>query len=193
MASAGDIPIPIPLIDMQDFPGQFRRLREACEEWGCFRVINHGIPLSLLSEMKSVVGSLLELPQEIKRRNTDVIAGSGYVAPSDINPLYEALGLYDMASHQAVHAFCSQLDASPFQRSSFFLPLPGHVIYFSFFFSCWYLVELEAAPFWFLDFFLILFYNIFDRSLLVKLNCLAHEISLEIKMERLSTKQGQLG
>lgn len=113
--AAGDIPS----IDMQDFPRQSRRLREACEEWGCFRVVNHSIPPSLLSEMKSVVGSLLDLPLEVKRRNTDVIAGSGYMAPSKVNPLYEALGLYDMASHQAVDAFCSQLDASPHQRSLF--------------------------------------------------------------------------
>ncbi|KAL6346041.1 hypothetical protein AAG906_025321 [Vitis piasezkii] len=112
--AAGDIPS----IDMQDFPRQSRRLREACEEWGCFRVVNHSIPPSLLSEMKSVVGSLLDLPLEVKRRNTDVIAGSGYMAPSKVNPLYEALGLYDMASHQAVDAFCSQLDASPHQRET---------------------------------------------------------------------------
>ncbi|RVW78886.1 2-oxoglutarate-dependent dioxygenase DAO [Vitis vinifera] len=88
--AAGDIPS----IDMQDFPRQFRRLREACEEWGCFRVVNHSIPPSLLSEM------------------------NGYMAPSKVNPLYEALGLYDMASHQAVDAFCSQLDASPHQRET---------------------------------------------------------------------------
>ncbi|KAJ9704182.1 hypothetical protein PVL29_005458 [Vitis rotundifolia] len=112
--AAGDIPS----IDMQDFPEQSRRLREACEEWGCFRVVNHSIPLSLLSEMKAVVGSLLDLPLEVKRRNTDVIAGSGYMAPSKVNPLYESLGLYDMASQQAVDAFCSQLDASPHQRET---------------------------------------------------------------------------
>ncbi|CBI37481.3 unnamed protein product, partial [Vitis vinifera] len=40
------------------------------------------------------------------------------MAPSKVNPLYEALGLYDMASHQAVDAFCSQLDASPHQRET---------------------------------------------------------------------------
>ena len=67
--------------------------------------------------MKKVVRCLLDLPLEIKQRNTDVIAGSGFMAPSQVNPLYEALGLYDMASSQAVHNFSSQLDASPHQRS----------------------------------------------------------------------------
>ncbi|KAK2657715.1 hypothetical protein Ddye_010767 [Dipteronia dyeriana] len=99
----------IPTIDVENFPKEYRKLREASEEWGCFRIVNHKIPLTVMSEMK-------DLPLEIKRRNTDVIAGSGFMEPSQANPLYEALGLYDMASSQAVHTFSSQLDASPHQR-----------------------------------------------------------------------------
>ncbi|KAF4380832.1 hypothetical protein F8388_017186 [Cannabis sativa] len=60
----------------------YQKLREACEEWGCFRVINHGIPKSLMSDMKTFVRFLLDLPTEIKARNADIITGSGYVAPS---------------------------------------------------------------------------------------------------------------
>lgn len=106
----------IPVIDLEDYRGQSEKLIKACEEWGCFRIINHKIPLKLMLEMKSVVRSLLDLPIEIKRRNTDVIAGSGYMAPSQVNPLYEALGLYDMASPKVVDDFCTQLDASLHQR-----------------------------------------------------------------------------
>ncbi|XP_028799962.1 2-oxoglutarate-dependent dioxygenase DAO-like [Neltuma alba] len=111
----------VPVIDLQesaDNPQELKmkRLREACEDWGCFRVTNHGIDSNLMSEMKKVVRSLLDLPVEIKMRNTEqVIAGSGYMAPSAVNPLYEALGLYDMASSHAVLSFCSRLDASPHQ------------------------------------------------------------------------------
>ena len=112
----------IPTIDLSDFPREYEKLRKACEEWGCFRLLNHNIPLELMQEMKKVVRSLLDLPMEIKKRNQDVISGSGYVAPSPKNPLYEALGLYDMASSQAVHNFCSQLDATPSQRCPFFFP-----------------------------------------------------------------------
>ncbi|CAA2980325.1 2-oxoglutarate-dependent dioxygenase DAO-like [Olea europaea subsp. europaea] len=110
----------LPMIDMQDFPGQLAKLIEACEEWGCFRIVNfqNFVPQSLMQDMKGVIRSLLDLPIEIKRRNVDVIAGSGYMAPSKINPLYEALGLYDMASAQDVDAFCTQLDAAPHQRQT---------------------------------------------------------------------------
>lgn len=107
----------MPAIDLGgEFPKQLKRLREASEEWGCFRVVNHKVSSTLMAEMKQVVRELLDLPFENKRRNTDVIAGSGYMAPTQKNPLYEALGLYDVASSQAVADFCSQLDASPHQR-----------------------------------------------------------------------------
>ncbi|XP_062105250.1 2-oxoglutarate-dependent dioxygenase DAO-like [Humulus lupulus] len=112
----------VPVIDMREFGDlsdsekAYEKLREACEEWGCFRIINHGISPALMSEMKTVVRSLLDLPAEIKQRNTDVIAGSGYMAPSPVNPLYEALGLYDLGSPEALRSFFDQLDASPYQR-----------------------------------------------------------------------------
>ncbi|KAM7279697.1 hypothetical protein ACFE04_006831 [Oxalis oulophora] len=106
----------ISVIDLQDFPRQYENLRQAAEEWGCFRILNHKIPTSLLSEMKTVVRSFLDLPSEIKVRNTDAIAGSGYMKPSQKNPFYEALGLY-MGNSKAVETFCDQLDASPHQRN----------------------------------------------------------------------------
>ncbi|XP_021908378.1 2-oxoglutarate-dependent dioxygenase DAO-like [Carica papaya] len=39
----------IPTIDIEDFPAQMGKLREACEKWGCFRLVNHKIPLTLMS------------------------------------------------------------------------------------------------------------------------------------------------
>ena len=114
----------IPVIDVEKInsdEGECKKLREACERWGCFRIINHSIPATLMADMKKVIEALLDLPMEIKKRNTEVIAGSGYMAPSKVNPFYEALGLYDLGSSQAMHNFCSQLDASHHQR---FVSLP---------------------------------------------------------------------
>ncbi|KAG8378669.1 hypothetical protein BUALT_Bualt07G0009300 [Buddleja alternifolia] len=109
----------IPVIDLQDFPGNTKKLMDASEEWGCFRIVNYEsiLPESLMHEMKAVVISLLELPYEIKKRNVDVIDGSGYRFPDRINPILEGFGLYDAASSEAVDAFCAQLDATPQQRS----------------------------------------------------------------------------
>ncbi|PON70908.1 Oxoglutarate/iron-dependent dioxygenase [Trema orientale] len=111
----------VPVIDLREFGESdsekgYQKLKEACEEWGCFRIINHDIPVDLMAEMKKVVRSLLDLPAETKERNVDVIAGSGYMAPSPVNPLYEALGLYDLGSSEALRSFFDQLDASPYQR-----------------------------------------------------------------------------
>ncbi|XP_021722434.1 2-oxoglutarate-dependent dioxygenase DAO-like [Chenopodium quinoa] len=106
----------IPEIDVLKVERKPKKLREVGEKWGCFRVVNHGVPLKLLADMKSAVGQLHDLPLEVKQQNVDVIPGSGYVAPSEKNPLYESLGLFDVASSASVSTFCSQLRVSPQQR-----------------------------------------------------------------------------
>ncbi|CAO2816548.1 unnamed protein product [Amaranthus hypochondriacus] len=106
----------IPIIDLEEFELNSEKLKEVFQKWGCFRVINHGISPQLMAEMKSVARELLDLPTEIKRKNVDVLPGSGYMAPSEKNPLYEALGLFDVASPTSVSTFCTQLQASSKQR-----------------------------------------------------------------------------
>ncbi|KAJ4915726.1 2-oxoglutarate (2OG) and Fe(II)-dependent oxygenase superfamily protein [Raphanus sativus] len=109
----------IPTIDLEEVVSDKilnQKIREASERWGCFRVMNHGVSLSLMSDMKKTIMDLFERPHEVKVRNTDVLQGVGYRAPYDITPYYETLGLYDMTSPQAVNTFCDQLDASADQR-----------------------------------------------------------------------------
>lgn len=133
----------IPVIDVQDFPAQSGKLVAACEAWGCFRIINHGISAALMSDMHTVGTALFERPMEIKRRTTNPdIPDRGYVAndggsssavltPSAPLPsphqqretkvrefLYESLGLYDPASPGAIDAFCDQLELFPKQRET---------------------------------------------------------------------------
>ncbi|CAH8391534.1 unnamed protein product [Eruca vesicaria subsp. sativa] len=111
----------IPTIDLEEVSDKIlnQKIREASERWGCFMVLNHGVPLSLMSDMKKTVIDLFERPQEVKVRNTDVLQGIGYRAPNGNNPYYETFGLYDMTSPQAVNTFCDQLDASADQRFLF--------------------------------------------------------------------------
>lgn len=108
----------VPVVDLEGYKIDPQKLREASEKWGCFRLVNHGVPTKLMAEMKRVTRDLLDLPLEIKQRNKDVIPGSGYMAPSDKNPLYEALGLFDAGSSLSLSTFCSQLEASPHQRET---------------------------------------------------------------------------
>lgn len=132
----------IPVIDLGKIcgEGELKKLREACERWGCLRIINHSVPSTLMSEMKKVIGDLLELPIEIKNRNKEVIAGSGFQGPTALSPLYESLGIYDMGSSQAMHNFCSHLDASSHQR--FFI---SYVSLFSFFQNYYYLMCVSVT------------------------------------------------
>ncbi|KAJ4787090.1 2-oxoglutarate (2OG) and Fe(II)-dependent oxygenase superfamily protein [Rhynchospora pubera] len=103
----------LPVIDLAEFSdeNQRKKLLEAACHWGCFRVINHGISGALQSEMKAAVKALFDLPDDLKRRNSDVIHGSGYTGPTPKNPLYESFGLYDAASPSDVDSFCSTLEA----------------------------------------------------------------------------------
>jgi len=53
-------------VPVVDFEGkELKKLREAFEKCGCFRIINHPIPKTMMSEMKSVVKYVHDLPLEI--------------------------------------------------------------------------------------------------------------------------------
>ncbi|KAL6999720.1 hypothetical protein U1Q18_000877 [Sarracenia purpurea var. burkii] len=106
----------IPVIDMQNFPAESKKLMAACDEWGCFRIINHNISPALMAEMKLVSRSLLDLPVEIKSRNFHPVAGKGYTPLNMASSVYEGLGCYDMASPGALDNFFNQLSVSPHQR-----------------------------------------------------------------------------
>ncbi|KAG0467278.1 hypothetical protein HPP92_018858 [Vanilla planifolia] len=108
--------ISLPSIDLTNFPAELRKLTDAATGLGCFRVVNHGIPVELMTEAKATVSSFSKLPDNTKLRNHDVIYGSGFRSPRDFMPLLETFGIYDAASTADVLAFCSSMEASPHQR-----------------------------------------------------------------------------
>lgn len=57
----------IPLIDLQRLDVEPERLREACREWGIFRVVNHGVPIDLLTRLRSQARRLFSLPFDSKQ------------------------------------------------------------------------------------------------------------------------------
>ncbi|MED6204187.1 hypothetical protein PIB30_006943 [Stylosanthes scabra] len=95
------------------------KLREACERCGCFRIINHTVPETLMADMKLLSKYLHELPVEMKKLNKSVFPETGYRPPSETSPFYESLGLYDLHKDpQVLHDFCTQLAVSPKQRET---------------------------------------------------------------------------
>ncbi|XWS28675.1 hypothetical protein CRYUN_Cryun25bG0091500 [Craigia yunnanensis] len=56
---------PIPLVDLQCL--NLDKLGEACKDWGLFRLVNHGIPPSLLGKLQDHVKKLFSLSFESKR------------------------------------------------------------------------------------------------------------------------------
>ncbi|KAL9225649.1 hypothetical protein vseg_001548 [Gypsophila vaccaria] len=107
----------IPVIDLEKIQKESHILGEACKSWGCFRLINHGVPYSLMAEMKLTSRALFDRPVEVKQNIKGKIEQSGYRSPSKMNPLYEGFALYD-ASPLAISSFSNDLQLTPSQRET---------------------------------------------------------------------------
>nr|AFK48572.1 unknown [Medicago truncatula] len=56
---------PIPTIDLKCL--EHKNLDEACKEWGLFRLINHGVPITLLEQLQDLTKQLFSLSFESKQ------------------------------------------------------------------------------------------------------------------------------
>ncbi|KAK6938084.1 Non-hem dioxygenase N-terminal domain [Dillenia turbinata] len=56
---------PLPLIDLQCLDPE--KLREACTDWGIFRLVNHGIPPTLLEKLQEHTRTIFSIPFESKK------------------------------------------------------------------------------------------------------------------------------
>ncbi|XVE81800.1 hypothetical protein DITRI_Ditri15bG0095100 [Diplodiscus trichospermus] len=72
---SGGIQVSIPVIDLEGVkkdPATRKKIvelvRDASKSWGFFQVVNHGIPLSILEEMKDGVRKFFEQDLEIKKQ-----------------------------------------------------------------------------------------------------------------------------
>ncbi|PWA91703.1 Non-heme dioxygenase N-terminal domain-containing protein [Artemisia annua] len=103
----------VPVIDMQKFDTLSMEIVKASEEWGCFRIVNHGISMDLMAEMKTVVASLFDQPEEIKMRTVHTEVGKGYVKRNLAGPCFEGFSIDDIS---LPGEFCDRINASVHQR-----------------------------------------------------------------------------
>ncbi|TKY47167.1 Gibberellin 2-beta-dioxygenase 8 [Spatholobus suberectus] len=59
-------PDPVPVIDLESLEHDNKKLEEACKDWGLFRLVNHGVPLTLLNQLQEVAKELFSLSFESK-------------------------------------------------------------------------------------------------------------------------------
>lgn len=80
----------VPVIDLAD-PNALSLTRHACEQWGMFQVINHGIRIDLLIELEFQTRRLFSLPQDQKLhavRSPEGFAGYGLPRISTFFPKF---------------------------------------------------------------------------------------------------------
>ncbi|KAM0062466.1 putative gibberellin 3-beta-dioxygenase [Helianthus debilis subsp. tardiflorus] len=96
----------VPVIDMQRVDELAKEIVNACEEWGIFRIVNHGVPADLLAEMKTVVAALFDLPEEVKSRTS-------HFRFNAMNPYLEGFSIDEVSTPGD---FFDRLDISTNQR-----------------------------------------------------------------------------
>ncbi|KAK8365253.1 hypothetical protein V6Z11_A02G041600 [Gossypium hirsutum] len=83
-----------------------KRVREACETYGCFEVVYEKISTELRNKMFGLMKDLVKLPLERKQKNVSSIPYHGYIGPGSLfSLLYEGFGLVDASNHDSVKNF----------------------------------------------------------------------------------------
>ncbi|KAK1291776.1 Leucoanthocyanidin dioxygenase [Acorus calamus] len=70
---------PIPTVDLglvfESDGGEIGKLKSALQSWGLFQAIGHGIPNSVLDEVRNITREFFKLPVEEKQRYSNAIEG----------------------------------------------------------------------------------------------------------------------
>ncbi|KAK9921844.1 hypothetical protein M0R45_030340 [Rubus argutus] len=82
-----------------------KRVREACENYGCFEIVYDKIPLQLKAETFSMIRPLFNLPAETKKKNINPKPFHGYYEKTPIAPLYESFGIDDSSNYESFRSF----------------------------------------------------------------------------------------
>lgn len=89
--------------------GMRRKVREACETYGCFGLVCDAIPAKLREEMFMVMKALFDLPEETKKKYSSSKPYNSYQGKCPIVPLLESFGVDDASQLQAAQGFTNLL------------------------------------------------------------------------------------
>jgi len=67
--------------------------RRCCEDWGCFRLTNHGISHQLMERVEFLCRDVFKLPAETKEKKVSPLAIGSYVKGGPLRPFYESIGV----------------------------------------------------------------------------------------------------
>jgi len=114
-----DIDIDIPVFDLSHIQSErqagegfdpdyeenllLSEFRRCCEDWGCFRLTNHGIPDALIGRVETLCRNVFKLPTETKQKNVSTVPYGGYIQGGSAAPFYESLGIGP--NFEAIHEF----------------------------------------------------------------------------------------
>ncbi|KAG8471717.1 hypothetical protein CXB51_036349 [Gossypium anomalum] len=88
-----------------------KRVREACETYGCFEVVYERVSKKVREEMFELVKELVQVPLERKQKNASPLPYHGWVGPcSQVSLLYEGFGLGDASNYDSVKRFAQLID-----------------------------------------------------------------------------------
>ncbi|MFQ6651119.1 hypothetical protein Gotur_023082 [Gossypium turneri] len=83
-----------------------KKVREACETFGCFEVVYDTISTEVREVMFRLMKELVEVPVERKQKNTSPLPYHGWIGPcAQVSLLYEGFGIGDVSNFDSVKDF----------------------------------------------------------------------------------------
>ncbi|KAM5585380.1 putative 2-oxoglutarate-dependent dioxygenase AOP1 [Rosa sericea] len=86
-----------------------KKVREACENYGCFEIVYDKIPPQLRAETFSASRKLFSLPLETKKQNLNPKPYHGYLGPSVHAPLYEGFGFEEASNYESLSSLTEDI------------------------------------------------------------------------------------
>nr|XP_011460480.1 PREDICTED: 2-oxoglutarate-dependent dioxygenase AOP2-like [Fragaria vesca subsp. vesca] len=86
-----------------------KKVREACENYGCFEIVYDRIPPQLKAETFCVSRELFSLPLEKKKKNLNPEPYQGYIGPSVRYPLYEGFGFEQASNYESLRSLTEEI------------------------------------------------------------------------------------